>query len=109
MTALATASGCSGNRAWLALSMTVILTRDPSWERQTRHGLRAERAVFGDDLEDRCGAGGPVAAGHSGRTRPGQDTLEQVCPVDQDQPACHPVGRRRLAEDVLEAGPGYLP
>jgi hypothetical protein len=29
MTALATASGCSGNRAWLAPSMTVIVTRDP--------------------------------------------------------------------------------
>jgi hypothetical protein len=33
-----------------------------------------------------------------------QDALEQVCPVDQDQPACHPVGPRWLAEDVLEAG-----
>ena len=38
-----------------------------------------------------------------------QDALEQVCPVDQDQPACHPVGPRWLAEDVLEAAAGYLP
>ena len=40
----------------------------------------------------------------SGRTRPRHDTPEQVGPVDQDHPACHPVGRRWLAEELLQVG-----
>ena len=37
-------------------------------------------------------------------TRVVLELSEQVCPVDQDEPACHPVGRDWPAEVALERG-----
>lgn len=49
MTVLATASGCSGNRAWLAPELAPLV-------------FRVEWVIFGEDLQNRRGAGSPVVA-----------------------------------------------